>query len=157
MPTVRGVLTADVRIDSIECDARAPPLAGIRAHISDLPAHSARGDRVMVIAQLAPRRRPWNPDLGDPRPGYARRGYALSGSALVVEIKYDSGATRTLTLGDKWEPKDTEHPGLHPKAFYYAAASTLPNAVFALEELPLKPLVDGFEFFKASEKVAGRE
>ncbi len=85
MPGVRGVLSADLLVESIECDARAPPLAGVRARIYDLPESTARGDRVQVIAQIAPSRRPQNPDLGDPRAGYARRGHSLSGSALAVE------------------------------------------------------------------------
>lgn len=85
MPGLRGVLSADLLVESIECDARAPPLAGIRARLYDLPESIARGDRLLVIAQIAPSRRPHNPDLGDPRPGYARRGHSLSGSALAVE------------------------------------------------------------------------
>jgi hypothetical protein len=75
---------------------------------------------------------------------------------LVADIKYDSKAVRTLVIGEKWEPKETEFPGLHPRAFHYATASTLANAVFVLEERDLKPLLDGPEFFKAGEKVAGR-
>jgi len=76
--------------------------------------------------------------------------------ALVVEVKYDNQSTRTLTLGNRWEPKDTEFPSLHPRVFYHAAASALPNSVFALPEQEFKPLVEGWEFFMPSEKVAGR-
>lgn len=86
MPTMRGVLGANLVVESIVCDARAPPLSGVRARLYDLPAATARGDRLRVIAQIAPSRRPSNPDLGDPRPSYARRGHALSGSAIAVEL-----------------------------------------------------------------------
>lgn len=96
MPGMRSVLSADVLVESIVCDARAPPVAGVRARIHDLPEHTARGDRIMVIAQLAPSRRPHNPDLGDPRASYARRGHSLSGTALTVEHLAYGGGPRAL-------------------------------------------------------------
>ena len=68
---------------------------------------------------------------------------------LVVELKLSGGTTRTLIIGDRWEPKDTDYPALAPRNFYYARASTLPNAVFVLPETDFKDLVAGFEFFKA--------
>jgi hypothetical protein len=74
--------------------------------------------------------------------------------ALVLEVKYDNQSTRSLTIGSRWEPKDTEAPSLHPRAFYYAAASSLPNTVFVLPEPEFKPLADGWEFFRATDKVA---
>lgn len=86
MPRMRGVISADVMIESISCEARAPPLDGHLARIHDLGDAVTRGARVRVIAQLAPARRPHNPDLGDPRPLFARRGYSLSGSAITVEV-----------------------------------------------------------------------
>ncbi len=76
--------------------------------------------------------------------------------ALVVEIKFDNQSTRTLTLGDRWEPKDEEYPGLGNKAFFYATASTLPKAVFLLDEAGLKELVAGVDFFKVDEKISLR-
>jgi hypothetical protein len=74
--------------------------------------------------------------------------------ALVVEVKYDDKTAKTVVFGDRWEPKEDEHPALAPKPFYYAASSNVPNAVFVLPELEFKQLVEGVEFFKAGEKTA---
>lgn len=86
MPRMRGVISADVLVESLVCDARAPPAFGLRARIHDLGEAPTRGARVRIVAQLAPSRRPFNPDLGDPRPGYARRGHSLSGTAITIEV-----------------------------------------------------------------------
>ncbi len=90
MPSKRGVLRADVADLTLECDDVvhvAPFTMPFTIRVHDLPEGLARGDRVEVIAQLAPSRRNLNPDLGDPRPAFARRGHALSGSALGVTIE----------------------------------------------------------------------
>jgi hypothetical protein len=71
--------------------------------------------------------------------------------ALVVEIKLDNKSSRTLIIGDRWEPKETDSPGLAGRAYYYATASTLPNATFLLTEVEFKELVSGVSFFKAAE------
>jgi len=86
MPTARSVLGADVLVETIECESRAPPLAGLRVRVYDLPDGSARGDRLSLVAQLAPSRRAQNPELGDPRPVWARRAHVLSGAAIATEI-----------------------------------------------------------------------
>jgi len=86
MPTLRGTLAADVELTAITCDSRAPPLAGVRVRLYELPEGVARGDEVEAIAQLAPSRRVQQPELGDPRPGWARRGHVLSGSAVVARV-----------------------------------------------------------------------
>ncbi len=77
--------------------------------------------------------------------------------ALVIEIQFDNKSSRTLTIGDRWEPKEEDYPGLGTKAFYFAAASTLPKAVFLLDEANLKELLAGVEFVKAGEKVASAQ
>jgi len=87
MPAVRSVLSADVLVDTLECDARAPPLTGVRVRVYDLHEGAARGDRVALVAQLAPSRRVQNPELGDPRPVWARRAHVLSGAAIAVEVR----------------------------------------------------------------------
>ncbi|MBI2393474.1 MAG: DNA internalization-related competence protein ComEC/Rec2 [Deltaproteobacteria bacterium] len=97
MPTVRGALAADVELETITCDSRAPPLTGLRARVYDLPADVARGDRVEAIAQLAPSRRTMVPDLGDPRPAWARRAHVLSGGAVVASVRArGSGVLATI-------------------------------------------------------------
>lgn len=85
MPLQRGVLRADVAIDTIDCGG-GPRLLPVRVRLFDLPASVARGDRLAVTAQLAPSRRHRDPDLGDPRAAHARRGHALSGTALAATI-----------------------------------------------------------------------
>jgi len=52
------------------------------------------------------------------------------------------------------EPKDLDALALANRAFYYATASTLANAVFLLPEPEFKELVGGFAFFKVNEKVS---
>jgi hypothetical protein len=75
--------------------------------------------------------------------------------ALVLSVKYDNNTTRTLTLGARFEAAEAEYPGLAPRAFYYAAASTLPEAVFVVNETLFKDLAAGPDFFKpAAEKVS---
>jgi competence protein ComEC len=87
MPAVRSVLSADVLVETIDCDSRAPPLAGVRVRVYDLHDGAARGDRVGLIAQLAPSRRVQNPELGDPRPVWARRAHVLSGAAIAIDVR----------------------------------------------------------------------
>lgn len=74
--------------------------------------------------------------------------------ALVVEIRYDDKKTRVLTVGSRFEPKESDAPALAPRAFYYAAASTVPSAVFVLPETEFKALVAGVNFFKAADKIS---
>jgi competence protein ComEC len=87
LPLRRGVLMADVTVDAIDCGEPQTPSRPLRARIYDLPWDVARGDVVEAIVQIAPSRRANDPDLGDPRPGPARRGHVLSGSALSVEVR----------------------------------------------------------------------
>lgn len=86
-PTVRGddvILTVEAETSS------CPSLPRGRLIVLHAPrevaASLARDDRVHAFAQLAPLHRFWNPGLGDPRPGEARRGVLLSGSALDVTL-----------------------------------------------------------------------
>ena len=75
----------DVDFDDIECDGR-PRAPGFRARIYGGPPDLARGDRVEVIADLAPAQLFRDEGLGDPRPGAARRGVLASGGAHYVKI-----------------------------------------------------------------------
>jgi len=85
MPLQRGVLRADVWVERLDCGG-GPRDAGLRARLFDVPSTVVRGDHVEVVAQIAPSRRNHDPDLGDPRAAFARRGHALSGTALAVQI-----------------------------------------------------------------------
>lgn len=86
MPRKRGVVAADVQLSTLACDGVPLEAAGLRAHLYDLPDDVARGDRVEIVAQLARARRIDVPELGDPRPMRARRGYAFSGGALLAVV-----------------------------------------------------------------------
>lgn len=87
-PTVHGddvVLTVEVETSA------CPNLPRGRRVVLHAPREEAsslaRDDRVHAFAQLAPLHRFWNPGLGDPRPGEARRNVLLSGSALDLSLR----------------------------------------------------------------------
>lgn len=70
--------------DDLDCEGRR--FSGpVSARLYGGPDHLARGDRVEVIAQLAPIRLFRNAGLSNPWPGAARRGPVLSGSTLVAD------------------------------------------------------------------------
>ncbi len=103
MPLMRGVLRADVLLASVDCGAGPRAVSGLRARLFDVPLDLARGDRVEVIAQLAPSRRNRDPDLGDPRAALARRGHVLSGTALFVRtMSRTAGVFGTLDHVRAW-------------------------------------------------------
>jgi competence protein ComEC len=79
------IATWDADLDQIECDGRtlARPF---RARIYGGPHDLARGDRVFLVADLAPVQLFRNEGLDDPRPGGARRGVMASGGAHDVRI-----------------------------------------------------------------------
>lgn len=77
--------------------------------------------------------------------------------ALVLEVKYDNKTTRTLTFGAEFKPKKEEQPGLRQPSYYYATASSLPEAVFLLGGQDFKDLVGGVDFFKSGDKVASAQ
>jgi len=70
----------DAELTRVECDGR-PDVGSFRARIYGGPDDLARGDRVELIATLAPSQLFWNEDLADPRPGGTRRGVLASGGA----------------------------------------------------------------------------
>ena len=81
----------------IECEGRALG-RGFRARIYGGPHDLARGDRVEIIADLAPVQLFRNEDLDDPRPGGARRGVMASGGAHDVRItERGTGSRRSST------------------------------------------------------------
>ncbi|HEU4538824.1 MAG TPA: ComEC/Rec2 family competence protein, partial [Polyangiaceae bacterium] len=68
----------------VECDGRrvgGPLLLTLYGG----PEGLARGDRVAVVADLAPQHLFANVDLPDPRPAAARKGSALSGGVVALE------------------------------------------------------------------------
>ncbi len=75
---------------------------------------------------------------------------AKSPPALVIEVfSADKKIQQQLVIGNLWEPKIEEFPGLKEKRYYYARASSLPEAVFVLPEATWSSRVQGPEFLQA--------
>src|SRR5262249_22272157 len=74
--------------------------------------------------------------------------------ALVIEIKYDSGTTRSLTIGARHTMTEAEAPVMLGRTVFFAAASTVPNAVFVLDEMTWKDLAAGVDYLKATDRVS---
>jgi len=82
---VRDVLRWDAVLAGVVCDGVPEPWAG-RATLYGGPDDLATGDRVEVVATLAPPQRLWNAAVGDPRPAEARRSVFRTGGALDVRM-----------------------------------------------------------------------
>jgi competence protein ComEC len=76
---------ADVELTAGLCGDR-PIDAPLRARLYGAPEDLARGDRVFVVADLAPVHLFLDEGLADPRPGIARSGVAASGGAVEVRV-----------------------------------------------------------------------
>lgn len=79
-----GTLGFVADFDSLDCEGRS--VAGLRAHLYGGPSELARGDRIDVVAQLAPTELFQNAELADPAPSAARSGVTASGAALDVRV-----------------------------------------------------------------------
>jgi competence protein ComEC len=75
----------DVEIASGLCGATAL-VEPLRARLYGAPEDLGRGDRVAVVADLAPVHLFLEPELPDPRPAIARSGVAASGGAVEVRV-----------------------------------------------------------------------
>jgi competence protein ComEC len=75
----------DAELSNVDCEGRRLAL-GFRARLYGGPDDLARGDRVQIIAGLAPLQLFHNEDLGDPRPSAIRRGTLASGGAEDVRV-----------------------------------------------------------------------
>jgi competence protein ComEC len=89
------VASWDADLERIECDGRAVGRS-FRARIYGGPHDLARGDRVFVIADLAPVQLFRNEGLDDPRPGGARRAVMASGGAHDVRVMMRGNGIGTL-------------------------------------------------------------
>jgi ComEC/Rec2-related protein len=98
-PVRRGPnLRFDAVLTALDCEGQTSPRPWpVRLYV---PASAAppleRGSRVSVVADLAPTSDFRNVGLPDPRPGAARRGAVLSGSAVLVELEHRSASGRAL-------------------------------------------------------------
>ena len=85
-PIVRqGVTVFTADFARLDCDGRL--LQKTRVRLYGGPPQLRRGDRVHVVAQLAPVRLFRNAELANPALRAARRGVVLSGSTLAVELE----------------------------------------------------------------------
>jgi len=75
----------DAELSNVECEGRGLEI-GFRARLYGGPENLARGDRVQIIAGLAPLQLFHNEDLGDPRPSAIRRGTLASGGTEDVRV-----------------------------------------------------------------------
>ena len=82
---VRGALRWDGFVEDLTCDG-APIAWRGEATLYGGPEDLARGDRVDVVAALAPPQRLWNAATGDPRPGETLRGIVRSGGVLDARV-----------------------------------------------------------------------
>jgi competence protein ComEC len=85
----------DAELSSVECEGRRLG-RGFRARLYGGPDDLARGDRVQIIAGLAPLQLFHNEDLGDPRPSAIRRGTLASGGTEDVRVVARAGGIRSL-------------------------------------------------------------
>jgi competence protein ComEC len=96
-PAVVGVDQARVDVEIIHGACRGwALLEPLRARIYGAPEDLARGDRVAIVADLAPLHLFLERELPDPRPPIARSGVAASGSALEVRVLQRSRSIRAL-------------------------------------------------------------
>jgi hypothetical protein len=69
--------------------------------------------------------------------------------SLMIEVYGpEKKVQRQLVIGASWEPKTEDYPGLKEKRYYYARASTLPEAVFLLPESVWSARVQGPDFLR---------
>ena len=98
-PVRRGPnLRVDAELTALDCDGRTSTRQWpVRLYV---PASSAppleRGNRISVVADLAPTSDFHNLGLADPRPAAARRGAVLSGGAVLVELERRAVSGRAL-------------------------------------------------------------
>src|SRR5262249_52136107 len=75
----------DVEIAEGTCGGRAL-MGPLRARIYGAPEDLGRGDRLAIVADLAPLHLFLERELPDPRPPIARSGVAASGGAIEVRV-----------------------------------------------------------------------
>jgi competence protein ComEC len=88
-PTWRGdAASSFAEFDELDCDERrlSLPSGPMRVRLYGGPDDLQRGDRIEVVAQLAPVRLFRNPGVSDPLPFAARSGSLLSGGALGITL-----------------------------------------------------------------------
>jgi competence protein ComEC len=83
-----GTASSIVETEQLDCEGRIVTghTGRLRLRLYGGPDGLGRGDRIDVVAQIAPVRLFRNLDAADPTPGAARRGTVLSGTALSAAL-----------------------------------------------------------------------
>lgn len=139
---VRTEARIDVAIDAGACGEREIPRASpLHARLYGAPEDLARGDRVAIVADLAPVHLFLNEGSADPRPAIARSLVSASGGAL--EVRRLTRARGIAALIDHARA----HVRARIEASYHPEARALGRAL-VLGETDLDPLDD--EAFRVS-------
>lgn len=67
--------------------------------------------------------------------------------ALIIEVRYADGKSKSVILGDVFKPTEKEMPAWTGTSFYYAATPGLPGAVILVNQATWKDLAQGIEYF----------
>src|SRR5689334_11133834 len=95
---MRGQARVEVEIEAGTCGDRAITTP-FRARLYGAPEQLGRGDRVAIVADLAPVHLFLNEGSTDPRPSIARSGIAISGGAIEVQVLERSRSLGALLDG----------------------------------------------------------
>ncbi|WP_338046515.1 DNA internalization-related competence protein ComEC/Rec2 [Polyangium spumosum] len=118
----RGEARIEVEIVSGACE-RGPIVEPLRARLHGAPEDLARGDRVRLVADLAPVHLFLNESLPDPRPSIARSGVAASGG--LVDLEHVSRGERLPA----WIDRARAHVRRRIEATFHPEAEPLARAL----------------------------
>ncbi|MCC6217786.1 MAG: DNA internalization-related competence protein ComEC/Rec2 [Polyangiaceae bacterium] len=135
-----GALTLVVELSELECEERRLP-GRFRVRLHGGPADVGRGDRLEVVAQLAPVQLFRNLDLPDPTPRAARRGIVGSGAVLGASVVGRGGGLLA------WIDRGRAHARRRILETFVPAAQPMARAL-VLGESDLEPAED--EAFRRS-------
>jgi competence protein ComEC len=119
-----GQARVDVEIERGTCGDRAIDLP-IRAKLYGAPEDLGRGDRVAVVADLAPVHLFLHRELPDARAAVARSGVAASGGAISVRVLDRSRSPRALVDRARAAVRARIEATFHPEAKALARALVL--------------------------------
>jgi len=119
-----GQARVDVEIVRGAC-AERPLEEPIRARLHGAPVDLARGDRVALLADLAPVHLFLNEGLNDPRPGLARSGVTSSGGVVDVRVVARGSGVRAFIDRARAHVRGRIEATFHPEAEPLARALVL--------------------------------
>jgi competence protein ComEC len=123
----------DVEITEGSCGGR-PLVAPLRARVYGAPEDLGRGDRVAIVADLAPLHLFLQSELPDPRPPIARSGVAASGGAVEVRALRRSISIGALLDRARARVRARIEATFHPDAAALGRALVLGESDLAAED-----------------------